>query len=457
MSSDLPAILGTRAAASSPPPPHPRAGRHRWFALAVISLVVLFAALTWRRWIPPTMVQVVRVEALAGDGKATTGNTQIAFQAAGWIEADPFLTEISALIDGTVTEVPVLAGQAVAEGTIIARLNDDDQRLRVTLAEATLARAEAAQRLADARVIEAEAELARLPARLAAATAERDERRDRAKRLEASGSAVALGERDRALLLATAAEHQLTDLQGSDAVLRAGVAATRAEVAERAAAVAEARTALAQATLALERTVIRAPHAGVIQRLLVRPGVKLMVSGDLHGAATAAELYDPAHLQVRVDVALADVGRLTVGQRARITCEALGDRVLDGTVTRIDGMADVARNTLQAKVALATSDPLLRPEMLCRVQFLGGTTATGTTGRVRLLLPASAVGESGNTQREVWTIDADDRARRVRVRLGDRSGDQIEVLDGLTAGGWVIRDPPNGLSVGERVRAQEAP
>jgi multidrug resistance efflux pump len=272
MSSDLSAILGNQASSSSHPPTRPRTSRHRWFALAVVALIVLFAVLSWRRWIPATSVEVVRVAVVTSSSTTATPSGQVSFQAAGWIEADPFLIEVSSLSGGTVTHVPVLAGQTVAQGTVIARLNDEEQRLAVAAAEAAHTRSEAARRLAEARVAEAEAEQARLPARIAAATAERDERRDRAQRLNDSGSAIAIGLREQTTLQAAAAEHQLADVQGSEAVLAAAVAAARAERAERAAAVAAAQVAVAQAALALERTVIYAPKAGVIQRLRVRPG-----------------------------------------------------------------------------------------------------------------------------------------------------------------------------------------
>ncbi len=459
MSSELSAILGNQASSSNLPP-QPPVGRYRWFALAVLVLVSLFAALTWRRWIPATTVSVVRVDTVPADGLVATSG-QVAFQAAGWIEADPYLVEASALIDGIVAEVLVFAGQHVEQGAVLTRLIDDEQRLELAAAEAAVQRSVAARQQAEARMAEVEAERARLPARLAAATAERDERGDRAQRLNESGAAVALGTQKQAELQAASAQHHLTDLDGSRAVLDAGLAATRADVAERRAGVTAAEVTVAQAKLALERTVIRAPRSGIIQRLHVRPGAKLMLAGDHHNSATVAELYDPARLQIRVDVALADVARLAVGQRARITCEALGQRELDGTVIRLDGMADVARNTLQAKVALAVSDPVLRPEMLCRVQFLsasgGGPSGVGALRLVRLLLPVSLVGGVSDGEHQLWTVDHENRAQRVRVRLGGKRGELIEVLDGLTAGAWVIRDPPSGLVVGERVNAKELP
>ena len=456
---DLPAILGNRAA----PFHRPTSNRHRWFALGVGILVAVFALLTWRRWIPATTVQVARVEAIrADDGGAVTsaGTERIAFQAAGWIEADPFLIQVSALIDGTVAEVPVVAGQSVEAGTIIARLVDDDQRLAQEATRAALARAEADLILARARLAEAQAEAARLPARIAAATALRDERRDRSERLAGSGDAVPLGEARQAALQTEDAEHHLADLRGSDAVLAATVQAAHAEVDRAGALVTEARVAQAQADLAQERTVIRAPQAGTIQRLHVRPGAKLMLGGDMPGSATAAELFDPANLQVRVDVSLADVSGLRVGQAARITCEALGQRTLAGEVTRIDGMADLARNTLQAKVRLQEGDPLLRPEMLCRVQFLGQRDGGGTAssaGRVRLVLAENSVPGGASGEIQIWTVDADQRARRATIRLGGRHDGLVEVTEGLTAGAWVIIDPPADLSDGDRVATENQP
>lgn len=457
--SDLPAILGRPGSSPSRPSPH----RHRWFALAVGLLVAAFALVTWRRWIPATTVRVARVEAVRAEGgpsAAEGASDRVTFQAAGWIEADPFLIQVSALIDGTVAEVPVVAGQSVEEGAVIARLVDDDQRLAQEAARAALARAEADLVLAQARLSETEAEAARLPARIAAAVALRDERKDRSERLAGSGDAVPLADTRQAALQTEAAEHHLADLRGSEAVLRATVQAARADVTRAEAMVAEARVALAQADLALARTVIRAPQAGIIQTLTVRPGAKLMRGGDMPGSATAAELFDPANLQVRVDVALADVGGLHIGQNARVTCEALGQRILNGTVTRIDGMADVARNTLQAKVRLQEGDPLLRPEMLCRVQFLGqdggGKTGDGG-GRVRLLLSEDAVPAGTATEIQVWTVDAEQRARPTTVRLGIRRDGLVEVTDGLTAGALVIVDPPSDLSDGDRVASEDQP
>ena len=126
---------------------------------------------------------------------------------------------------------------------------------------------------------------------------------------------------------------------------------------------------LEKAELAYSRTKITAPADGRVLALMAAPGQKKMVGMDAEDSSTIAVLYDPEHLQVRVDVPLGDAAGLGVGQRAKIRCNLLPDMVFEGEVTRIEGSADLQRNTLQAKVRIENPSEKLRPEMLCRVEF----------------------------------------------------------------------------------------
>src|SRR5690606_26056403 len=103
-----------------------------------------------------------------------------------------------------------------------------------------------------------------------------------------------------------------------------------------------------------------------VLRLHAMPGQKRMLGMDDENSSTIAILYDPAKLQVRVDVPLADAAGLKIGQKVRIHCGLLPDREFQGEVTRISGEADLQRNTLQAKVRIVDPVEELRPEMLCR-------------------------------------------------------------------------------------------
>jgi ribonuclease R len=127
------------------------------------------------------------------------------------------------------------------------------------------------------------------------------------------------------------------------------------------ASVKAAEAALAMARLTLERTSVRAPSAGTVMARRATPGGAV----GMADAMPLFELYDPAHLQVRADVPLAEVGSVGTGDRAEVRVDAFPDRTMRGEVTRFVHLADVAKNTVQVKVRL---DELGKPIRLEKVE-----------------------------------------------------------------------------------------
>ena len=151
--------------------------------------------------------------------------------------------------------------------------------------------------------------------------------------------------------------------------------------------------------------------------------------------------YDPDKLQARIDVPLSEAAQLKPGQAALVRSNFLPDNVFRGVVTRITGEADLQRNTLQAKVAIESPDGRLRPEMLCRAEFLASvvgdrgemnSTHAGSA-KIRLYVPESALIGRSDSFAEVWILDeSNERIRRQRVKLEDeRREDYIRVETGF--------------------------
>jgi multidrug efflux pump subunit AcrA (membrane-fusion protein) len=185
--------------------------------------------------------------------------------------------------------------------------------------------------------------------------------------------------------------------------------------------------------------------------LKAAPGQKKMVGMDEEDSATIAILYDPAHLQVRVDVPLADAAGLSVGQRAKIRCNLLPDQVFEGEVTRIEGAADLQRNTLQAKVRIENPSEKLRPEMLSRVEFFEThqTTTTSPTGfsGVAVYVPQSAIQDG-----HVWLCDPEtQRAEKRPVTVSSQQNGMARVSPEIRPGEWVVIRPLN-LKPGNRLK-----
>lgn len=470
----------------------------------LLMVLLLLALLGWsarQTLVPRTDVRVIPVMLLETDevpvpktsAVAGAANDAVA-QAAGWVEPDPYPIAVPSLIDGVVREVRFLEGQRVEAGQVLVSLVSDDAALAVRRAEAELASRKAelaaateewenpveldrAVQASEAEVDQLESELRKSVAIVAMEQARLREAEDQFSRLqgmELGATSARELEVSKFRLEAQkagveAAEASVKALEGSLKKAKAELSAARRHRELRTAsrlrldaakaAVGHAEAVLGEATLNLERAQIRAPMEGVVLRRLVEPGTQLVRGSDSRESSVVAWLYEPRRLQVRVDVPLADVGKIQVGMPAEVMVESVPGKTLRGEVTRLADQADPARNTLQFKVRILDVEDGLKPEMLARVRFL---RSTGTSGAASTQPAASrAIGtfapealiQVEGTAHSATVVDPDSGVcRRRPVKLGtDRRDGWVLVTEGLYAGEWLLADPP-GLADGARVR-----
>jgi len=118
---------------------------------------------------------------------------------------------------------------------------------------------------------------------------------------------------------------------------------------------------------------IRSPINGVILAKLARPNELVMPQsfGGTRGPSTAlVALADPKDLQVEIDVNEADLSKISMGQKCRVSPEAYPDKHYNGHVAEIAPEADRSKGTLQIKVQIESPDQYLTPELTARVDFL---------------------------------------------------------------------------------------
>lgn len=436
----------------------------------LLGTTLLLAFLFGDRLLPTRRLEVVTVvtapaaASTSAEGSKPAANpfeAPMHFQASGWVEPKPYPTKVSALVPGVVDKVFVLAGEAVRKGDVLATLIDDDARLDVSTAEANLALALARQQSATTAIEAAHAETRRLSARLEAASAILHLRTEEARRFKDAGAeAVAAIEIIERQQMALSQEAETEALQAELEASKARIKRLDSELTSAEAAVILARTDLARRQLALERTSIQSPMDGRVMRLLVTPGQQRMAGGENRDSAAIAYLFDPQSLQARIDVPLADASQLHLGQSVRIRCQLLPEAILHGRVYQIDGQADLQRNTLQAKVEILAPDPRLRPEMLCRAEFLadGRETRSNNPGKlalnVRLFAPEAALVSRNGSLASVWIVQPETmRVRQAEISLGHTSLDGfVEVVAGLLPGDQVVVQPPADLETGDRVK-----
>ena len=212
----------------------------------------------------------------------------------GKADVEGGLIQVAARRAGIVRDVLVQEGQAVQEGQVLARLEDDEPRL-------TAARAQA-------EVAQAQSQIALTQVELSTARREHD--------------------RLQALAPSNFVAGQKLD-QAQDVIRQA-----EARLAAQRAAVATAQARLNEAEYDLELSVIRAPADGVIVRRYANPG---------SGASTlnVSNMFDlePAGQRiVRAEIAEGALPHVQVGQSVQIASEADPSKTFQGQVIRRAGV-----------------------------------------------------------------------------------------------------------------------
>ena len=419
--------------------------------------------------------RVISVRTHAVALAVTTG--EASFTAGGWIEpAWPYPVIVSSLIDGRIEELSVVEGQEVTEGDIIATLYEIDIEREIELAEAEIAaldarlslleagtrseaidlanaakaRAEARLALleagyrkenialAEARLTEAETdeaflkEVSERSAELLAkgAISKEDASRDAAAYKRAQ-SRTRAAEQEVKRLKAGPREEEIDEAKASIAealakvrLLEAGYRKEEIEAAK--AAVTAAQVKLAALEAKLEYCEILAPTDGIVLEILTPQGGTVTAKGK--GIVT---IYDPTDMQVRVDVRQEQAAALFIGQNAQIKIEARSGQPYGGEVIRIDPLANLARDTVRAKVQFDAPDEFLRTNMTVTVDFLKEAEFDPDKD-LPLILPRTAI--SARDGKDYVFVISGGAAEMREVKLGRKVRAGFEVLEGVVNG-----------------------
>jgi HlyD family secretion protein len=217
-----------------------------------------------------------------------------------------------------------------------------------------------------------------------------------------------------------------------------------ANVEQAEAAVTQAKATLDQATVNVERTIIRAPIAGIVIDRAVDVGQTLAAS--VQAPVLFRLAADLTRMQVQVSVDESDVGALREGEPATFDVESFPGELFHGTVSQvrlqpvIDPAAAVVSYT--AIVDVENPDQRLRPGMTAEVVVSGAQrdhVVRIPNSALSFRPPADvlqAIGEpepavSGKDQgmREVWQYDGK-QFTPLAVHAGLADGGWTELLSG---------------------------
>jgi HlyD family secretion protein len=318
--------------------------------------------------------------------------------------------QVAPLIEGQPLE-QLLAdvGDSVAKDQVLAVLSRSTLELQETEAFASLASARAGIAQGEAQLVEAEA-----------ADAEARRVADRTAKLREQGTAPQ-AQLDNATAAATSAAARVT-------VAKEGLEAARAQLA-----LAEAR--LDNIRLQLSRTEVKAPVAGKIIARNAKIGAVATAAGE-----PMFVIVRDGELELRADVAEADVLRLAENQPARLRAVGMSTD-LTGHLRLVEPTINPTTRLGRARIAI-DDETALRSGMFIEAEI---TVAE----REGLAVPLTALAAS--TEGVSVLRVADGLVERVPVKIGIRQGAYVEVLDGLSVGDQVVTKAGAFVRAGDRI------
>jgi HlyD family secretion protein len=389
----------------------------KWIWLGVVVLVVAGAGFALRAALKPN--NKIDPSKLAPIERGSIARSVVA---TGKIEPRSTV-EVKSKASGIVKKLMVDYGDIVSQGQIMAELDKEELEARVRELKANLQAAEAAEEAAHAALernkVEAEGpDIPFLKSNM-----------ERARLMFKEGIGA------KSIVEDTERLYQLALNKQSGAVRN--LAVSRAEITRAKAQVAQARAMLERADEDLRNSTIVSPIDGLVLSRNVEIGnavSSILVMGSQ--STLLFTLGDVSDVFVRGKVDQADIGKVYMGQPARIVVESFRDRKFNGKVYKISPLGVEKENvtTFEVQVSIANPGRELKANMSANAEIILEEKPNV------LLVPEAAVvyDKQRNASVELPDEKAEKGRKKVAVKLGISNGVKTELVSGLNEGQKVI-------------------
>jgi HlyD family secretion protein len=386
-----------------------------WISVAVVIVLLIaggvFAATRGGTKIDPSKLAKVEKGDLAKSVVATGKVTPIT------------KVEVKSKASGIVKNLLVDYGDHVKKGQLLAQLDKIEIEAQVAQSRAALEAAEAnlTSSQADYERAKVDAEGPDVPPLKRAY--------DRAVGMAKDGvvSASALDD----------AEKNYTMAVNKQNVAKAQVVVLKAKIAQSQAVVAQDQANLKQLDEQLSYTDIVSPIDGIVLSRDVEMGdavSSILVLGS--SATLVMTLGDTSEVYVKGKVDESDIGKVYLGQRARIKVESFKDKTFDGKVTKISPMGVEKDNvtTFEVRVSIQNPGGELKAEMTANAEIILDEHKNV------LQIPEGALLYDKDKKASVEIPDpkGKDGKKKIAVNIGISNGAKTEVLSGLKEGEEVV-------------------
>jgi HlyD family secretion protein len=384
--------------------------------------------------------------------KATVRDISETVSASGKIK--PHIeVKISPEVSGEVVELPIKEGDVVKKGQLLCKIRPD-------ILQSELDRAEAANSTQKATIGNAKQILAQAQATF--------------------DNQASIYKRDKALYdtkVITTAEFEAARASYDGA--KAALEADKQNVIGSTFGLAQSQASVKEAADNLIKTTIYAPVDGVVSKLSIEKGERVLGTQQFAGTEMMT-ISDLSQLDVNVDVNENDINRIQLGDSSKIEVDAFLGKTFTGVVTEIGSSANVVGTnadqvtnfTVKVRISPASYQALLIKSAENPNPFRPGLTATvdiNTNRAKSVSVPIQSV-TTREQKKMVTTVNSDNstntsttgdnnknkitplakeyvfvykagKVKQVLVTTGIQDDTYIQILSGLQAGDEVVSAP----------------
>jgi RND family efflux transporter MFP subunit len=321
-------------------------------------------------------------------------------------------------VNGRLQSVTVQLGDAVRQGQVIARVEDNEIKEQVRQAEASYKVSEASIRQREADLKLAETNL----------------------------------ERSRSLYQRQLLPQQTFD----DTQARHQAAVAQLDLAR--AQFEQAKARLDELKITLSNTLILAPVDGFVGKRFLDPG------GFASTNVPVASVVDIRTVRMVANLVERDMRRVPAGTAANVEVDAFPGEKFKGRVSRVAPIFDPATRTAEIEIEVPNAGYRLKPGMYSRVNLTIDTKEDAITvprtalidfdGKTGVFIAQAAAATGGAEAQGARGAGAPAlTAKFVPVQVGIRDGDHVEISGGLKDGAQIITTGAGALKDGDRIVA----
>lgn len=390
--------------------------------------------------------------------------------------------KISSDVSGEITELYVKEGDSVTAGQVLAKIRPDEYQSAVEQGQASLNTARSQREISSANVKTSTAQIDQFKADVQRAKVQLDATRNAHQRNEKlyKDGVISTSEYEMSLSNLKASESALAAAEASLQSAENNLANARENVRVSDFGITSAGARLKELKTSLQKTIITAPVSGIISKLNVEKGERVV--GTLQMAGTEMmRIANLSSMEVQVDVSENDILKVSLNDETDIEVDAYLGRKFKGKVTEI---ANSASNVSASGVSLNTDqvtnfvvkirvDPAsyaelikpgqhypFRPGMSASVDIY--TNTADSTLSIPLIAVTTREEEDKDKDKKPETKEVskkdDDNIREIvfvvtgdtvgvrEVKTGIQDNDYIEITNGLQEGETVVTGPYSAVA-----------